>query len=843
MRKAIFVLLTIVCVWIAGSASAGADEPFLGTHESTAYLPQTPGVTGGPVGAFANPASWATSNEGGLDFWWSDRSIRRDALDNWGFSTGRNLGFAMQRSVLPDGGDGYSLYDYQAGIAGGDRRGHLGLAWRWSGGRSGRVGRENSLVAGAINRPNRYVSYGLSGVFSTGSDARLGLFDLGIRPFGKSWITLFGDYSLADDQNLDTGQWGAGFEVRPWRGIHLGMKMREADGADDYSYSLNLGLTLDGSGFHVLPGYDQDGNRGATSYLVRAEPPYRGLPVDKAFRKWFAKPFYVKLDLENKRITYQKARWFEKGKVAWIDLARRLDRIKEEPSVRGVAINLAGTGMGASIGWEFREKLIELKKAGKEVIVHIDDTSFGYYVASAADHLSIDPVGGIQLTGLAVHRTYMRGLFDKLGVGVEEWRFFTHKSAFEGFTRTDMSDADREQIGRLVDVIYETVRDGVCESRGFDAGTFDALVDEQACFTARTALEKGLVDTVARWDDLGDWLKENREGAKLAGLPYDRDHGVYSDEPWGRPKELALVYALGVCAMDEGIRGRATSEYMRKLAKNRDVAAVVLRADSPGGGALPSDLIAEATTKLKEAEKPVVVSQGNVAGSGGYWISMNGSRILTTPVTVTGSIGVIGGWFWDTGIGEKTGFSADGVQRGKHSDLFTGIRFPGLGTLPTRNLDDEEKGMMKNLFFDLYGDFVDKVAAGRGLTEEKVREVGEGRIWMGEDAIGHGLCDQIGGLQDALAEAKSLAGIDPDDEVILSEYPERPRFRFPKMGGGPFGMLLSPVAGWIAGGEEGVSGEEESYDLIYLRSIAGAEGRPMVLTPPEAVPAGWTGTD
>ncbi len=822
--------LVFACAW---SAPAQIRSPLLGYHGQTAYIPQSPSVSGGAVGAYANPASWATSGEGEFAYWWDDESIEKGKLDNWGLSFGKGLGFAMQRSLLEDGEGTFGLYDFQLGVAGGDRRAHFGAAWRFAGENAGRAGREKAFVAGTVLRPNPRLSFGLSGVFSSESERSLGIADFGIRPLAKPWITLFGEYSMTDADRLEDGFWGAGFELRPWRGLHLGMKFREAEDGDP-TYSLNLGLTIDGSGFHVLPAYDQDDELGTTTYLVRTNPPYRGLPLANAARKLFGKKSYARIDLEDKTIAYQKALWFDKERVAWIDLARTLDRIREEDALRGVAVNLAGTRMSPSIAWEFREKLDEIRRSGKEVVVHIDrGGNIEYSVASVADRLSMDPQGQLLLPGLALQRTYMRGLLDKLGIGVDEWRFFTHKSAFEALSRKDMSDADREQLGRLVDVVYETLRDGVCRGRNLTPAAYDLLVNEDAMFTAARAFEKGLVDTVARWDALGDWLKENRDGARLAagsGLPEER---IFPDEPWGRPPTIALVYALGECAMDTGIRGRATSKHMRGLAKKGDVAAVVLRADSPGGDALPSDLVAEATRKIKENEKPVVVSQGDVAGSGGYWISMDGTKILTTPFTITGSIGVIGGWLWDEGVGEKTGFSADGVQRGDHSDLFTGIRFPMLGRLPTRNLTDEERETIRTLFMELYEGFVSKVAAGRGMTEAEVRPIGEGRIWMGEDAIERKLVDRIGGLTDAIAEAKALAGIDPEAEIILAEYPERPRFRMPKMGGGPLELLLSPFA------KASASGSEEDYDFLYLRSLAERKGAPLLLTPPETIPEGW----
>ncbi|MBN1826445.1 MAG: S49 family peptidase [Candidatus Eisenbacteria bacterium] len=841
MRKG-FGIATVLLL-AAAQAGAGTTFPYLDYHTGSGQLPQSPSVTGGPVAAFANPAAWAVSGASGFDLWWNDRSVLEGNLDNWGIATGKNLGFAMQRSAFLDpNGDRFAVYDYQAGFAWGDRRSHGGIAWRWAGGESGRLGRENGLIAGLIHRPCAHASLGYSTLWNPSSNGTLQIADLGIRPFRKPWVTLFGEFSMRDSDNLDNGRWGAGFEVRPWRGIHLGMKLREDEGDGDYTYSLNMGLTFDGTGIHVLPGYDEDGDRGATHYLARFEPPYSGLPVSKFFRGHFGPRLYVPVDLENKTLTYRKARWFDDDRIAWIDLARYLDRIAEEPSVRGVAVNMAGLRVNPSIGWELREKLEELKKTGKEVLVHVDETgNFAYYIASAADRISLDPDGGLMLTGLAVYRTYMRGFFDKVGVGVEEWRYFTHKSAFEGFTRKEMSGADREQIGRLADVIYEEMRRGVCEAREITAGRFDELVDDYALFTADEALEAGLVDTLARWHDLGEWISENRDGARLAGLPKDREDGPHPDDVWGRPKEIAVVYALGECAMDTGIRGRATSKHMRGLADDPDVAAVVLRADSPGGSALASELVAEATRKLKENEKPVVVTQGAVAGSGGYWISMDGSRILTTPVTITGSIGVIGGWFWDDGIGGKTGFDADGVQRGAHSDLFTGIRFPLLGMLPKRNMTPDEKDRIHVLFEDLYGGFVKKVAAGRGLTEERVRELGEGRIWMGGDAIENKLVDRFGTLTDAVDEARELAGLRPDEEVILTEYPKRKLFELPRFGGGFPGLRLfaAPLARWLAPDASAPEILPEDYESAYFRILADSPGRPALLTPPEALPPEW----
>jgi len=574
-------IFAVASAWIGGALAAGvagaqdADSlglpPIADYSSGSDYLPQSPSVSGGAVGAFANPASWATSGRVESAFWWDDRSVRRDYLDNWGLSIGKTLGFAMRQETIALPGGPATVRDHQIGLAFGDRRGHFGFAYRWPGGDTDEIPREKAIAVGAITRPNRWVSHGLSGVFSVESDARLGVFDIGVRPLGSPLLTLFGDYSLRDDQTLEEGFWGAGVEMRPWHGLHVGAKVREAEGDDDLSYTLNLGLTFDDGGFHVLPGYDEDGDRGRTTYLLRQGVPYRGIPVRRQLESRFAKPrYYVPLDLEKKWITYQKNVWFDDNRIAWLDLARQLDRWKADPRVRGIAVNTSGLRISNSLVWEFRQQLAGMREAGKEVVVYGD--RFGlmtYYLASAADRIVIDPQGEITLVGLAAHRTYWRGFLDKVGLGIEEWRFFTYKSAMETFARRDMSEPDREQIQRLIDVIYETGREDICRSRGITHEDFDSIVENDLYLPATLAIERKLADEAGRWHDLEDWLKEERKGARLGAPNAEPDPSELPDERWGKPREIQVVYAIGECAMDSGIRGRATSKHMRRRAARR----------------------------------------------------------------------------------------------------------------------------------------------------------------------------------------------------------------------------------------------------------------------------------
>jgi protease-4 len=539
-------------------------------------------------------------------------------------------------------------------------------------------------------------------------------------------------------------------------------------------------------------------------------------------------------------------------RVAWLDLLRHLDAIAADPHVHGVVVRLADTAIRPSLACELRRRLQELKGAGKDVVVHANRLDFvGYYLASVADRLVVDPEGDVVLQGIALRRTYLQGMLEKLGIGFQELRYFTYKSAMETFSRSDMSEADREQRQRVVESIYQTVRSAVCESRKLTTAQFDALVDGELGFWPQLAKDRGLVDDIGRWADVETWVRKER-GCNLGGPSPAYLPGAYPESQWGEPKRVVVVYAVGECAMDAGIRGRATAEYLLSLARRHDIAGVVLRVDSPGGDPLPSDLVAGAVRSLREKGMPVVVSQGDVAASGGYWISMDGEKILTTPATVTGSIGVIGGWFWNNGIGEKTGLTSDGVQMGRHADLMTGLRFPLIGSsLPARRLDEQELELARGYILQSYDEFVRHVARGRGLSEDAVRAVAEGRVWMGEDAIARGLCDQLGSLSDAIAMVRDRANIPDDREVAIIEYPPRPLIDFGALLGGsgglpsfPFGLLQPFARVWSAlAADTPAAAELRDYVEVYVQTLAASPGRGAVILPPDDLPEAWRALD
>jgi protease-4 len=475
-----------------------------------------------------------------------------------------------------------------------------------------------------------------------------------------------------------------------------------------------------------------------------------------------------------------------------------------------------------------------VRRAGKRVTVDCDNLDARTtLITSAADRIIMDPRGSLLFPGVLASRTYVHDLLGKLEIGFEEWRYYKYKSAMETFSRDRMSDADREQYGAIVHATYDAIATSIVERGRMTRPEIDAVVNQEPYLPASRLLERHWVDALGRWEDLerpevaGIALKPMRPGAL-------RERRWQPREAWGPDPAIALVYLVGDCAMDEGIRARSSSEALRRFRKSRTVKAVVLRVDSPGGDPLASDVVAGETRKLREAKKPTVVSQGRVAGSGGYWISMDGEAILTSPFTLTGSIGVIGGWAWNEGFGKKTGLTSDHVKEGASADLLGGIRIPFLGaTLPERNLNAGERRLIQGAFDEFYTDFTNKVAAARGREPARARELAEGHVYDGAAAMGLHLVDRIGTLDDAIAEAKRRAGLNPNDRVRIVEYPKRPLFRLPSFLTPP-SVSGSSTGGFVRGEEVPAFGFP--FQARVLQSILDRPGRPLLLVPGTLLP-------
>jgi protease-4 len=714
---------------------------------------------------YVNPAVLKHAEAFDLLFTWSGASDDFDDFDRWGLFAATptpKLGFGVIRSEYGSG----KVSDYRLSAAFGSKRSSFGIGYGWSSGDTDMCSRGNVVTVGTLTRPSRYLSVGLSGAFATSGNAREGVLDVGVRPLGNELVTLFADFAPQEMDAIDTAPWSTGIVIEALPGVRLTGRYY-----DNHALSVGLNLSLGRMGLQSQGHSDEDGKRSYNTYGVRVGA------LDRCVLRSITQrdKRYLHLDL-NGPVKYQRFRLFDRSNTL-IGLLAAIEAAREDDTIAGIAVNTSGMQADPEMAWEIREALKDFRSAGKHVVLYVDDAGMGkFHFATVADRIVMDPISDIFVTGVRAGRFYLKGTLEKLGIGFDEWRFFKYKSAYEAFSRDSMSEGDREQIQAIVDDFYELAKTEVCEGRGISHAEFDRLVNEEMLVLPEDAVEMGLVDTLGRWEIVKDVI-EDLEGEKkgMVGVGALEKYELPEDDYWGERPKIAVIYGLGVCAMDQGIKARSLEKVFDGVAGRSDIKAVVFRVDSPGGSALASDVVAEAMKRCKE-KKPLIVSQGYVAGSGGYWISMYGDTIVAGRSTITGSIGVIGGWFYNEGLKEKLGMATDIATAGDHADLGYGISLPLVGRLPDRNLTPEERSKFEHNIKHYYDVFVEKVASGRDMDADDVYEVAQGRVWSGTDGLEIGLVDVLGGLETAISIAKERAGISPDEEVDIVELPEPPLF-------------------------------------------------------------------
>lgn len=433
-------------------------------------------------------------------------------------------------------------------------------------------------------------------------------------------------------------------------------------------------------------------------------------------------------------------------------------------------------GSGYATLKEVRGAIETFKASGKPVVAYLTQaTTKSYYLASAATDLALDPYGLIFMPGLASEPAFFAGAFEKYGINVQVTRVGKYKSAVEPFTRREMSPEAREELQKLLGDIWSGLLADIGTSRNLTPEKLQGTVDTEGLIRASAAKEQGLIDRVAYRDEVYDGLKAKtgRAGSKepfkqvtladyaevakdvLDRLPQDGE----APKSGGRGGRLAIVYAEGEIVDGEGdddqVGGTRFSRELRKLRHDESVKAVVLRVNSPGGSASASEVIQREIRLLKKV-KPVVVSMGTYAASGGYWIAAYGDKIFAEPTTITGSIGVFGIQFDVKKLANDFGITFDSVKTGKFADAMT----------ISRPKTPEELAVLQRMIDWIYGEFIAKVAEGRNLTPARVEEVAQGRVWSGSDAKEIGLVDELGGLDAAIAYAAEKAGLGANYRLV-----------------------------------------------------------------------------
>ncbi|WP_262246738.1 signal peptide peptidase SppA [Parapedobacter soli] len=441
------------------------------------------------------------------------------------------------------------------------------------------------------------------------------------------------------------------------------------------------------------------------------------------------------------------------------DILKRIDGAKDDDRIKGICLDLSSVSASFATLQEIRDALLDFKDSGKFIIAYSEGyTQRAYYLASTADKVYVNPEGAIDFRGLASQTAFLKGTLDKLGVEVQVVKVGTFKSAVEPFILDKMSDANREQVSSFLGSIYNHFIGQIGASRGIAPDSLMAIADGYLARTADDAVKYGLADGKRYKDEFLAELKDSLD------ISQDKDINVVSILKYKPTTKsvsasvrdrVAVVYAVGEIVSGEGgddmIGSERISRELRKVRRDDKVKAVVFRVNSPGGSALASDVIWREVELLSQ-EKPIIVSMGDVAASGGYYISAAADSIFAEPNTITGSIGVFGLIpNMQKLYNDKLGITFDEVKTGKYADFLANVDRP---------LTADETQILQMQVNQIYDTFLQRVADGRSLSKAQVDSIGQGRVWSGQQAVEYGLVDRLGSIDDAIAAAAGKAGLE-----------------------------------------------------------------------------------
>lgn len=456
----------------------------------------------------------------------------------------------------------------------------------------------------------------------------------------------------------------------------------------------------------------------------------------------------------------------DEGKMGLQQILNAIENAKTDDKIKGISINSLFVNAGMAQIQAIRDKLIDFKESGKFITAYADFyLQRNYYLSSVADSIFVNPVGEIDFRGLSTEILYYKDLQEKSGVKMEVIRHGKYKSAVEPFLEDKMSDANREQVSSFLNSIWDEIVNDIAQSRNKTVEEINAIADDLLARTPEMAIENSMIDNQLFNDEYNDKLK------MLAGIEKDKKLNSVSISDYistgkGRIKstasdKIAIIYAQGEIMYGKGsldvIGQEKIIEALKKTRKDDKIKAIVLRVNSPGGSALASDLIWRELELTKE-KKPLVVSMGNYAASGGYYIACNADEIIAEPTTITGSIGVFGMIPNFSELTEDIGINAEQVGTNKNSFVYS----------PFEPMTENFYDLAKEGVEGIYKTFISRVAEGRNMTEAEVDSIAQGRVWTGVEALENGLVDKLGSLDDAVGKAAELAEV---TDYSITNYP------------------------------------------------------------------------
>jgi protease-4 len=463
-----------------------------------------------------------------------------------------------------------------------------------------------------------------------------------------------------------------------------------------------------------------------------------------------------------------------RSKASLRDVLDALDKASRDERVVAMVARVGDTPGSLATIQELRDAVAAFREAGKPAIAYAEtfgemaSGNGGYYLATAFGEIHLQPSGALGLTGLLAESVFVRGTLDKLGIIPRLDHRYEYKTAMNMFTEYQFTEAHEEATQAITDSLFGQLVRGIAGQRKLSEEAVRALID-QGPFFGQEALAAGLVDRLSYRDEVYADLKERFPGAKTL---YLSEYLKRAGRPHEEGDTIALIYGVGrvergkssydLLLQDISMGSDTVAGAFRAAVKDEEVKAIVFRINSPGGSYVASDTIWREVTRAREAGKPVIVSMGDVAGSGGYFVAVPADKIVAQPATLTGSIGVLAGKpflaeFWDL-----LGISWDDVATSEHAAIWS----------TNHDYSDEEWQRLQVALDRIYADFTDKVTQGRRLSQERVREIARGRVWSGEDAKSRGLVDALGGFSTALRLARQAAGLAEDAPIQLVIYPK-----------------------------------------------------------------------
>ena len=452
------------------------------------------------------------------------------------------------------------------------------------------------------------------------------------------------------------------------------------------------------------------------------------------------------------------------------DILKNLDKAARDENIKGIYLNLNGVQAGSATLVEIREALVKFKESGKFIISYSEVYTQGsYFLATTADKIYMNPEGMMDFRGLSAELMFFKGTLEKLDMDMQIIRHGKYKSAVEPFMLDKMSPENREQMMAIVDGIWGNIIQSISGSRNISIEELNRIADGLLIQKPEDAVELGFVDELKYKDQIIAELKtllnidEDDDIKSVTLAKYSKAPDPNKKRP-NRKNKIAVVYALGEIVSgkgsDEIIGSERISKAIRKARNDDKVKAIVMRVNSPGGSALASDVILR-EVKLASQEKPFIISMGDVAASGGYYIACAADRIFASPTTITGSIGVLGLIpNLEETMKDKLGITFDYAMTNQNSNFMSTFR----------PLTGYQKQVITGYIEDVYDTFVNHVSNGRDMTWGQVDEIGQGRVWIGSDAYNVGLIDEFGGLTASIEYAAKMAGI---DSYVLKELPEQ----------------------------------------------------------------------